>query len=354
MENIYEEFFNKENPYARQYLLARLLEVDRQRSYRFTSAEGKALVREYMRSVLKSGVGCSVNTCGNRTPQRHVATQEAARVREILRLYIEYGSLIPVVQELGRRGWKMKSWTTSEGRAAGGSPITKNKLHNMLTNMVHAGKVRYRGQVYAGEPRRPSKRPLDDETGAINLIGWKHVKERRRRTVHNARLAGPTPVALTFSRQRFKMTGTLASGQTGLWIEVRQYVGNGDDWTTGDIHLWGACLQQGDDPQATYARAWAAQTPHFASGVASGPIVIAAPDSTPSPLKIHGPGSNLADSTLIEITANGELILAGGSGNGYRFAEFGAANNPSGWSGVLRVKTPGGSTLGYVLPYAKP
>jgi len=45
----------------------------------------------------------------------------------------------------------MKSWTTREGRAAGGSPITKNKLHNMLTNMVYAGKVRYRGEVYAGE-----------------------------------------------------------------------------------------------------------------------------------------------------------------------------------------------------------
>jgi site-specific DNA recombinase len=80
-----------------------------------------------------------------------VNEEEAARVREIFRLYLEYGSLIPVVQELDRRGWKMKSWITREGRAAGGSPITKNKLHNMLTNMVYVGKVRYRGEVYAGE-----------------------------------------------------------------------------------------------------------------------------------------------------------------------------------------------------------
>lgn len=36
------------------------------------------------------------------------------------------------------------------------------------------------------------------------------------------------------------------------------------------------------------------------------------------------------DSTLLELTANGELILAGGSGNGDRFAELGTANNPSG------------------------
>jgi hypothetical protein len=82
--------------------------------------------------------------------------------------------------------------------------------------------------------------------------------------------------------------------------------------------------------------------------------MIAAPDSTTSPLKVHGPGSNLADSTLRELTANGELILAGSSGNGYRFAELRAATNPSGWSGVIKVTTPVGATLGYILLYSAP
>jgi hypothetical protein len=135
---------------------------------------------------------------------------------------------------------------------------------------------------------------------------------------------------------------------------VRQYAANGDDWTTGDIHLWGACLQQGTDPQKAYTRTWASQTPHISSGLAAGPTIIAAPDSTISPLKIHGPGSNLADSTLLELTANGELILAGGSGNGYRLADLGPANNPSGWAGMLKVKTPAGTTLGYILLYSNP
>ena len=169
-----------------------------------------------------------------------------------------------------------------------------------------------------------------------------------------AYLAGPTQITLTTSWQRFKITGALASGQTGLWIVVRQFSGNGDDWTTGDIHLWGACLQQGSDPQATYARTWTAQTPYLASGVAAGSTVIAAPDTTTSPLKIHSPGSNLADSTLLELTANGELILAGGSGDGYRLADLQAASNPSGWAGVLKVKTPSGATLGYILLYSNP
>jgi len=169
-----------------------------------------------------------------------------------------------------------------------------------------------------------------------------------------AYLAGPTQITLTTSWQRFKITGTLASGQTGLWIVVRQYAANGDDWTTGDIHLWGACLQQGSDPQKAYARTWASQAPNIPSGLAAGPTVIAATDSTTSPLKIHGPGSNLPDSTLLELTPNGELILAGGSGNGYRFAEVTAANNPNGWAGVLKVKTPAGVTLGYILLYSNP
>jgi len=146
----------------------------------------------------------------------------------------------------------------------------------------------------------------------------------------------------------------VAGGQTGLWIVVRQYAANGDDWTTGDIHLWAACLQQGNDPNKGYARTWASQTPHVNAGLAAGPTVISATDSTTPPLKVHGPGSNLADSTLLELTANGELILAGGSGNGYRLAELMSASNPSGWAGVLKVKTPGGATLGYVLLYSSP
>jgi hypothetical protein len=69
---------------------------------------------------------------------------------------------------------------------------------------------------------------------------------------------------------------------------------------------------------------------------------------------VCGPGSNLADKMLLQVTSSGELILAGGSGNGYRLAELKSATNPSGWSGVLKVKTPAGTTLGYILHYSNP
>ncbi|MBZ5596023.1 MAG: carbohydrate binding domain-containing protein [Acidobacteriia bacterium] len=167
-------------------------------------------------------------------------------------------------------------------------------------------------------------------------------------------LAGPTSITLTTAWQRFKITGTLAGGQTGLWIVVRQFAGNSDNWTSGAIYLWGACLQQGNDPKGGYARTWASQTALVAAGVACGAVVISAKDNTESPLRVFGPGSSLADHTLIEVTAGGELIIAGGTGNGYRLADLGSASNPSGWAGVVKVKNPAGTTVGYILLYTNP
>ena len=108
-------------------------------------------------------------------------------------------------------------------------------------------------------------------------------------------LADPTSITLTTAWQRFTVTGTLAGGQTGLWIVVRQLAGNGDNCTSGAIYLWGACLQQGNDPKSGYTRTWASQSTFVAAGTACGATVIAAKDTAESPLRIFGPGSNLAD-----------------------------------------------------------
>ena len=197
--------------------------------------------------------------------------------------------------------------------------------------------------------------------GTYTFYVWAKVASGTRKVslaivnnAYGAYLAGPTQITLTAAWQRFKITGTLASGQTGLWIVVRQYDSNGDDWTAGAIYMWGACLQQGNDPRIGYARTWASQTANGAAGIACGAVVISAKDNAESPLRVYGPGSNLADHTLMEITAGGELILAGGTGNGYRLAELASASNPSGWSGVIKVKTPTGTTLGYILLYTNP
>jgi hypothetical protein len=167
-----------------------------------------------------------------------------------------------------------------------------------------------------------------------------------------AYLAGPTQVTRTTTWQRFRITGTLAAGQTGLWIVVRQFDGNGDDWTTGSILLWGACLQEGTDPKKAYARTFGFQARPVAAGLAVGSVLVVGKDATESPLRVAGPGSSLADHTLLEVLANGELVV--GVGNGYRFAEIVGASNPSGWSGMLKVKNAAGVTAGYILLYSNP
>jgi hypothetical protein len=83
-------------------------------------------------------------------------------------------------------------------------------------------------------------------------------------------------------------------------------------------------------------------------------LLVVAKDSSESPFRVAGPGSNLADHTLLQVTAGGEVILAGSTGNGYRLAELMGASNPSGWSGVIKVKNPAGVTAGYILLYSNP
>ena len=165
-------------------------------------------------------------------------------------------------------------------------------------------------------------------------------------------LVGPTAVTLTTSWQRFKVTGTMTGGATALWVAIGHYT---DGWSSGQtFHAWGACLQQGNDPKVAYARTWGYQAGPVAAGVACGPLMVIGKDTTESPFKVRGPGSNLADHTLLEVTAGGELIIASGSGNGYRLAEIVGASNPSGWSGCIKVKNPAGVTAGYILLYSNP
>jgi site-specific DNA recombinase len=80
-----------------------------------------------------------------------VNAAEAQRVRAIFALYLEHGALLPVVQELERRGWCNKCWQTRKGQRRGGRPFTKTGLHRLLTNVAYVGRVRYKGEVHQGE-----------------------------------------------------------------------------------------------------------------------------------------------------------------------------------------------------------
>ena len=80
--------------------------------------------------------------------------QEAVQVCEIYRLYLKLGSPIRILQEIERRGWRLKSFTTQKGRLAGNAPFSKTTLQNLLTNPVYTGRVRHAGETYPGEHER--------------------------------------------------------------------------------------------------------------------------------------------------------------------------------------------------------
>ena len=80
-----------------------------------------------------------------------VNPEEAERLRTIFNLYLEHEGLLPVVQELERRGWVNKSWQTRKGHQSGGKAFTKTSLHRLLTNVAYIGKVRYKDEVHEGE-----------------------------------------------------------------------------------------------------------------------------------------------------------------------------------------------------------
>jgi site-specific DNA recombinase len=82
-----------------------------------------------------------------------VDEDEAGRVREIFDLYVEYQSMLAVVKALNARGCRTKRWTTQKGTTRGGRPFAKNALYQLLTNVVYAGKVRYKDEIHQGEHR---------------------------------------------------------------------------------------------------------------------------------------------------------------------------------------------------------
>jgi site-specific DNA recombinase len=85
------------------------------------------------------------------SPKLVVNAQEAEMVREIFDSYLSLQSLLPVVQKLDQLGWTNKTWLTRKGRYKGGRPFDKCSLHALLTNVIYAGKIRHKDQIYNGQ-----------------------------------------------------------------------------------------------------------------------------------------------------------------------------------------------------------
>jgi site-specific DNA recombinase len=67
-----------------------------------------------------------------------VDEMEAERVRQIFQLYLDHEGLLPVVQELNRRGWRNKAWTTRKGVVRGGRSTRHRCTSSLLASSTSA------------------------------------------------------------------------------------------------------------------------------------------------------------------------------------------------------------------------
>ena len=84
-------------------------------------------------------------------PRLIVNDIEAQQVRRIFATYLEHQALIPAVTAITQLGWTTKAWIGRDGTPRGGQPFNKSTLHQLLTNVVYTGKVRYKEEVHEGE-----------------------------------------------------------------------------------------------------------------------------------------------------------------------------------------------------------
>jgi site-specific DNA recombinase len=80
-----------------------------------------------------------------------VNPEEAERVREMFRLFLEGASILNIVRRCDRQGWRNKQWTTQDGKLYGGSPLRRGHIYKLLANIVYSGRFRVGDDVFAGE-----------------------------------------------------------------------------------------------------------------------------------------------------------------------------------------------------------
>jgi site-specific DNA recombinase len=108
-----------------------------------------------------------------------VNEEEAARVREIFRIYLKEESLLDTVRELRRRGWTAKLQASRNGVPRGGRPFDKSSLLYLLKSRTVIGQVEYGGEVYPGE-----------HPAIVDEAIWERAQECFRRNGRGARNEG--------------------------------------------------------------------------------------------------------------------------------------------------------------------
>jgi len=96
-----------------------------------------------------------------------VNRDEAEMVVGAFKLYAETPSLIAVADELNRRGWRRKAWTTKDGRHREPKPWDKANLRSLLRNPLYIGMMTLGDETFPGEHDAIVPRALFDRVQAL-------------------------------------------------------------------------------------------------------------------------------------------------------------------------------------------
>jgi DNA invertase Pin-like site-specific DNA recombinase len=96
-----------------------------------------------------------------------VNEEEAQQVRVIFTMYLEHGTLSPVLSDIQGRQWTTKRWITKKGRRHPGRPFVAADVLRLLTNRIYTGRVHDQGQIYPGE-----------HTAIVEEAVWQRVNTR--------------------------------------------------------------------------------------------------------------------------------------------------------------------------------
>ncbi len=76
---------------------------------------------------------------------------EAATVRLIFDLYLQFGSVLALETELRNRRIHSKRRVSRAGKISGGKPFSRGALYLLLRNVLYIGRVPHRGNTYPGQ-----------------------------------------------------------------------------------------------------------------------------------------------------------------------------------------------------------
>jgi site-specific DNA recombinase len=110
--------------------------------------------------------------------ERHLIVNEgeADEVRQIFRLYLEFGCVKKLKAHLDTNGSKSKVRVSRSGRSSGGSSYSRGALYKILRNRTYLGEIPHKDQSYAGEHEAIIDREL-----------WENVRKRMSESIRGQR-----------------------------------------------------------------------------------------------------------------------------------------------------------------------